>query len=231
MQGRFSLRPPINHFRRQPAEHTSYQHQRGSRGTAADSDKDKELSQKTIRIWHIVIPGFLQNEGKPVGMVQLWRDLHQAHAWPDTCVELREWNSDWNALAELIWRYRGEGAPRIAIYGYSWGGMSAVFLARQLQRRGIGVKWMVLSDPVYRHSYPLGNWRTLVPWKEIVVPRTVDRVEWFRQRRSWPRGHDLVKAGPLTHLGPAWEEQNCDHRHMDDLPVFQNRCREVAKIT
>ena len=190
-----------------------------------------EQNTKAIHIWHIVISGFLQNEGLPVGMVQLWRDLHQAHAGPDTCVTLREWNSDWNALAELIWRMRGERPPRIAIYSYSWGGMSAVLLARQLQRRGIDVQWMVLSDPVYRHWYPLGNWRTLVPWSEIIVPTNVDWVDWFRQRTNWPRAHRVVAAdSDETHVSAPWMARHIDHSHMDDLVEFQKRCREVANI-
>ena len=187
---------------------------------------------KAIRTWHIVISGFLQHEGLPVGMVQLWRDLLQAHAGPDTCVELREWNADWAALAEFIGRYRGERPPRIAIYGYSWGGMSAVLLARQLQRRGIKVQWMVLSDPIYRHWYPLGNWRALWPWSEIVVPTNVGNVESFRQRTSWPRAHRVVAADiNKTHIDPPWETKWADHAHMDDLPEFQTRCKEVANIT
>ena len=167
-----------------------------------------------------------------MGMVQLWRDLHWVHAGPNTCVTLRAWNSDWNALAELIWRIsRGQPMPRIAIYGYSWGGMSAVILARQLQRRGIKVQWMVLSDPVYRHWYPLGNWRTLVPWSEIIVPTNVDWVDSFRQRTSWLRAHRVVAADSReTHVSAPWMARHIDHRHMDDLVEFQKRCKEVANI-
>ncbi len=190
------------------------------------------MDQPTIRTWHIVISGFLQNEGQLVGMVQLWRDLYQVHAGPDTCVTLREWNSDWNALAELIWRInRDQPPPRIAIYAYSWGGMSAVLLARQLQRRGIDVQWMVLSDPVYRHWYLLGNWRTLVPWSEIIVPTNVDDVAWFRQRTNCPRAHRVVAADSReTHVSAPWMAWHIDHRHMDDLVECQKRCKEVASM-
>jgi len=184
----------------------------------------------TIRTWHICISGWLQNEGLPVGMVSLWHDLHKAHAGPETCVTLREWRADWNALAELIWRMEGRAPPRIAIYGYSWGGMSAVLLARQLERRGLGVQRMVLSDPIYRHWYPLGNWRALVSWSKIIVPANVERVDWFRQRRSLPRAHKLVAADPAkTHISTAWEAVGIDHAHMDDLIEFQRRCRQVAQ--
>ncbi len=189
------------------------------------------MKKSTIRTWHVVISGFLQHEGLPVGMVRLWHDLHESHAGPDAYVLFCKWNADWAALAELIGRYRETEEPRIAIYAYSWGGMSAVFLSRQLQRRGIDVKWMVLSDPVYRHSYPLGNWRTLVPWSEIVVPTNVDWVDSFRQRTSWLRAHRVVAAdSDETHVSAPWMARHIDHSHMDDLVEFQKRCREVANI-
>ena len=184
----------------------------------------------TIHNWHIVIPGFLQNEGEPVGMVWLWNDLHHIHTGPETAVVLREWKADWNALAELIWRLRGNYRPRIAVYAYSWGGMSAMILARQLQGRGLDVDWMVLSDPVYRHWYSLGNWRLLVPWSRIVVPSNVRRVDWFQQRTDLPQAHRLVAADPTaTHIGEPWEAFDVKHSYMDDLREFQKRCREVAR--
>ena len=115
------------------------------------------LSLLPIHDWHVVISGFLQDEGQPTGMVRLWRLLGERHSAADVRVELRSWNVNWRQLAELIWRMQpGAGRncfdpPRVKVYAYSWGaGWGAMQLARQLRRRGIGVAAMVLSDPVYR---------------------------------------------------------------------------------
>lgn len=200
-----------------------------------------------IHNWHIVISGFLQNEGKPTGMVQLWRELHKEHAGPDTCVALRTWRDDMNALAEMIWRLRQKDEPThllsfqpwVYIYGYSWGGTTAVHLARQLQRRGIPVRAMVLSDAVYRHRYFAGNWRALVPGSEIIIPKNVQEVIWFVQRQPLfrcrrpfinPRGHKLVCENPqVTKKHRSQRVRMVDHAYMDDVSVFHLAAHGVAK--
>jgi len=84
-------------------------------------------------------------------MVKLWRELRR-HASPRCCVELRSWNDDFHAMAELIYRCKNGESPTVKIYGYSWGGFSATVLARELARREIRVQHIVLSDPVYRQD-------------------------------------------------------------------------------
>ena len=186
----------------------------------------------SIRCWHIVIGGFRQHEGKPTGMVQLWRRLHARHAEPGVCVELRSWNDDWRDLAELIWRVQPEDEPVVVkIYAYSWGaGWGAMQLARELARRGVHVAWMVLSDPVYRSPWLVTRWLALVPWRAILVPPNVRVVHWFRQKTSLPAGHALrVHAPRRTIITPAvWGEVS--HLYMDDLRSFHRECERVAGL-
>ena len=162
------------------------------------------------------------------GVVALWRRL-RIHASESTCVELRPWTTDVWELAELIWRLRPPSGPvRIVLVGYSWGGYTAVMLARELGRRGIEVDAMVLSDAVYRHRYWLGQWRAVVPWTEILVPPKVRQVYWLRQRETCPRGHDVVPVDRhLTTVHPAvWLDMG--HRYADDAPEFHRLAMEVA---
>jgi len=170
-----------------------------------------------INTWYIVIGGYLQREGEPNGMVRLWRWLHGRHTSSVCRVEFRTWNDRFESLVELIWLLRPNGrATVIYLYGYSWGGMSAVLLARQLQQRGIRVKRLTLADAVYRHWYWLGQWRALVPWSRIKIPSNVQEVSWMRQTMGWPCGHNLVAVDPQQTMihGPLIGSVN--HYYMDD---------------
>lgn len=185
-----------------------------------------------VRAWHIVIGGFRQTEGKPTGMVRLWQRLHALHAAPGVCVELRSWNDNWRDLAELVWRVQPDREPVvIKLYAYSWGaGWGAMQLARELSRRGIAVRWMVLSDPVYRSPLFFTRWLALVPWRSIAVPANVRVVHWFRQRVSLPAGHSLrPQRKDRTVVTPAvWAEVS--HLYMDDLRLFHRECERVASL-
>lgn len=188
--------------------------------------------------WHIVISGFLQHDGQPHGCVALWNRLRTLSDCSTQQVERMAWNDDVAALAEFIHRLRPDlaghdrqRAPLVNLYGYSWGGMTAVKLARALQRHGIEVPTLVLSDAVYRHWYWLGNWRAFVPWRKIVVPSNVKRVVWFVQRENWPRGHRLVAANPRTTKIEPPIGLGLRHTDMDDAAAFHRAALEAAGIT
>jgi len=179
--------------------------------------------------FHIVISGFLQNEGKPNGMIRLWSDLYKEHACHDTLVMMKTWNDNMDSLAEFIWRMAEENAI-IKVYGYSWGGAAAIKLAKSLGKRGLKISAMVLSDAVYRHSYWLGNWRAFVRCFKITIPTNVDLVCWFRQQGKFGRisGHDIIALGSDTFVCEAkW--CNCSHMYMDDNRSFHERVLQVAK--
>lgn len=203
---------------------------------------------RAIHTWHVVISGFLQTEGRLSGMVELWNNLRHKFVTPHTGVELRSWCSNWSDVAEMIWRTRGRDVPTnespiIKIFAYSWGGYSAMLLARELQKRGLDVEAMVLSDAVYRHRYTLGQWRAIVPWSKIVVPSNVKEVWWMRQQnprvsmpdpiwQPWtafmPAGHDVVPEDPNTIMhGPTL--LRCSHVYADDATVFMSTAMAVAE--
>jgi len=165
-------------------------------------------------------------------MIRLWRDLLQ-HASPGTVVQFCQWNDDVDGLAELIWRDAQDAdvAPAVCVYGYSWGGMTAMNFARQLRARGLEVRHMVLSDAVYRHWYWLGNWRAFVRTRPIIVPDNVLRVDWYRQTETILRGHDLWAEDPArTELSDAVYVRHVPHKLMDDCEAFRERCLQVAEL-
>jgi len=184
-----------------------------------------------MKKWHIVISGFMQSAGKPNGMVALWQKLHAEHAAPGTSVILRSWNDNFWDLAELIWRLRGpHNGTNVKVYGYSWGGMSAVILARLLGDRGIKIKEMVLSDPVYRHRYWLGQWRAFAPWSKIYIPPNVLNVTWLRQVKNLPRSHCLVADNPSeTHISMP-RTLSRTHQYMDDAGVFHAAALAASRL-
>lgn len=185
-----------------------------------------------IREWHIVISGFQQKSGTLNGTVKIWGDLIRLKsARPEARVELLTWYDDMANMAEQIKAIadHSESTPLVNIYGYSWGGMSATNLARELQARGVDVTHMVLCDAVYRHWYALGWWRAFVSWRSIKIPDNVGRVTQFRQKQNYPRGHE-VKAdnSGKTKLGPI-QWLLVQHCWMDDHVQFRKACQEAAK--
>lgn len=190
-------------------------------------------SHHPITTWHICISGFLQREGRPNGIVALWNDLHFLHSGENTRVELRSWSEDWSNIAEFIWRLRSEGeSPKINIYGYSWGGFSAMVFAKQLAKRSLAVENIVLSDAVYRHDYIFGQWRAFVPWMKIKIPANVRHVSWFRQWSNLPRGHSAVAEDPSkTNVKAPFEVRSgVTHQYMDDYPPFHAEANRRAAM-
>tara|TARA_B100000749_G_scaffold280852_1_gene279289 strand:+ start:4358 stop:4954 length:597 start_codon:yes stop_codon:yes gene_type:complete len=192
--------------------------------------------------WRYVTTGFLQTQGTPTRLVSLWQELHAKYSAADSVVRLCSWNNSWSDEAEFVFRLSPGGRPSVVqVFAYSWGaGWGAMEFARQLRIRGINVSLMVLVDPVYRHTYRTGNWRSYVPniigqwrvlssWSKIVIPDNVrGDVHWFRQQISWPAGHDLVaEDARWTRIyDPITLKVN--HTHMDDQKVVVDKCMGVA---
>jgi len=191
-----------------------------------------------MREWHIVISGFQQRRGTLNGMVKIWKDLidiveHKPHAR----VELLLWKDDIEDLAEFIKGLSPElEKPIVNIYGYSWGGQSAVNLARELKKRSIKVNRLILSDPVYRASrwlmfFWIFQWRAFWDAITISVPDTVSQVTVFYQRSSYPRGHILKPENEgLTAMDEA-VFLDTHHCWMDEQDEFRQACRQAARMT
>jgi len=189
-----------------------------------------------IREWHIVISGFQQKSGNVNGTTKIWLDLIAlTEGKPDVRVELLTWKDDVKNMAELIKKVSPELEPPIVcIYGYSWGGQTAMNFASALRERSIPVKHMVLSDAVYRAArflflFWIFQWRAFSKYVFLRVPTTVREVTWFRQHENFPRGHDLKADNPgLTNIHDAIE-LTTSHAWMDDHIDFRKACRDVCQ--
>lgn len=171
-----------------------------------------------------VITGFLQDRGSRSGLVDLWAKLHAEHAGRNTTVRLCPWNAQWDAEAEFLLRI-SEPNPTVGVVAFSWGaGWGFVHLAKQLRKRGLAIRHGCLIDPVYRHRYILGNWRAFVPGIPILIPRNVERVTWWRQNQTWPRGHQLLGFGKTRIENPGIEDVG--HVFMDDHAPILEVCRD-----
>lgn len=180
-----------------------------------------------INRFHVVVAGFCQDVGHPNGSLQLWRRLHGKYASPDTCVDFLRWSDSMSDRADMIRRCGPVSSPYVNIYGYSWGGYSAVELARKLEHRGIAVDNLILCDAVYRHRYWLGRWRAFAPFCRIVIPPNVRHVTWFYQRQNLLlKGHRVVDWDRRE----RWEgvELLRTHIHMDDSQEFHGAAMEAA---
>lgn len=189
------------------------------------------MSRTPILTWHVVASGFLQDESKWHGMVKLWRDFHEWYASPECVVSLRTWNSDWAALAEHIFLTQQEQGPRIkvACYGYSWGCSGLMKLARELNKRGIPVQGMVLSDPIYRSPLMCFAWLAMVSWRRIVVPNNVRMVRWFYQKQNLPQSQGLVAQDEKRTMIFEPTELDRTHQYCDDSGQFHEACKGAAE--
>lgn len=184
--------------------------------------------------WAIIRSGFRQHKGSwSNGCVDLYGMLCRRYGGNGNQVCLEEWSADPDHTADFIFRLSPEDTPPlVAIFGYSWGcGYGAVKLARALDRRGIDVDYMVLSDPVH---YSLAAWRALIPaglFRRIVItiPANVHHVWWFRQEVDKPCGHDLDTESPYTNIHEP-EVLHHPHGEMDSAPEFHWRCLKVARM-
>lgn len=202
-----------------------------------------------------IIPGYLQNrsqsnQGLPTLAHELVLDLNFTGL---AQVELDEWNTDWSVQAEWIYRLAIPQDSQVVVIAYSWGaGFGFTRLAQELRDRGILIQHAILSDPVFhlgprwfhtvaglflaqmRAYYPysrctqkLCDWGLLPPRPTIKVPDNVLAVDYFIQRNSPLRGHELVAEGAHTVINRHPIDYRT-HTNMDDCPEFRIKCREVC---
>lgn len=180
---------------------------------------------------HVCISGFTQSLQRASGLENLWLMLRDEHEGGACRVSLREWDSDWDAFAEHVWRTGLGGDVDVRVYAYSWGaGHGFVRLARELGARGIQIRYAVLSDPVYRRWYALWRsvWSPLLGEPTIEVPANVREVAYLIQRRNIPHGHRLVAEHPKTVIH---EPRTLDysHQYMDDAIEFHEASIDIAR--
>ncbi len=167
----------------------------------------------------ILVGGFLQEQGTYNGIIRLWDELSiQTASDPFTRVFWYPWNADAADIAEMIFRFRPMTKIHdVILIGYSWGGTLVIRIARELRKRGIKVKLMILCDAIYRVR--VLKFLAFVSCVRLGIPKNVEEVQSFRQENSYLRGHKLTFHGATQFnefLAP-----NTEHKYMDDLIEFR----------
>ena len=127
------------------------------------------------------------------------------------------WLFTWrhNSKTLAVWLHNSRPNRRIVLIGFSYGGYTAVLLARELEKLGVDIDHMYLIDAVARPRPRVGSFRSLMDlcwW--IKVPHNVKQLTNWRQSVSRPSGHKVVadfrytKHDPYTLYVP--------HTQMDD---------------
>lgn len=195
------------------------------------------MTTPKIQNWHIVFGGFLQDEGQATnGTLGTWFNLHRSLANETTVVEWHAWNTDARNLAEKINRFSGSDMPKVYVYAYSWGATAASLLCQALQRHGIIVEIVVLTDGVYRHQYKLGWWRAAVSWSKLYFTSNVLRISYGVQKNprfNWtrkskglgdffePSGHGIHLENDTATDVIRRPDSHLSHTHMDESVDFE----------
>lgn len=188
---------------------------------------------KPITTQHIVISGFTEHNDEHTGSWRIYRALAPEHYNETSHVMLLEWKDDWRWAAIFIDRYVVNSPVAVKIYAYSWGaGYGAMKLARELNKRNIPVRAMVLSDPVYRSTFFIFRWLAMLTFGfiRIKVPPNVQEVWWFYQKQNRPRAHQLVRTKYRSTKIHAGVEIHTKHQGMDEARLYREKCLEVAKM-
>jgi hypothetical protein len=188
---------------------------------------------------HILISGFMQHAGQDTGMSTLLskfrNDCHYCNG--SSIVELHRWCSNWAWIAQDLFRFSNYGKKKliVAIYAYSFGaGWGAMQLAKQLNKLGVEIQVMVLSDPVYRHPWTILRWMSLLKRKPfflgprvISIPPNIKEVYRFHQERDLPQGSHLIAQNENTLIHRS-EKLMYVHTKMDEAEDFHEKALEQA---
>jgi len=186
--------------------------------------------------WIVPIMGFRESVSRPTGIERVWRDV-RGFADAGLCVITPyEWWEDMRGLAQFIVR-NSAVSPRVMVIAYSWGcGAAFATLARECEAMGVEITVAVLCDPVFRSRVfpawlPL-NPLSVSPWMRpaIKIPASVQRVEWVRQDKDFPRGHDLVAEDPASTVIGLGCYVPVGHTRIDNSTEFQSLALREANI-
>ena len=186
----------------------------------------------------ICVSGFTQSRGYFHGILKLRESLiiNGMADGPRRRVWYLTWKSNFDRVAAdlaIICTQHGY-KPVVMIAGYSYGGWGALQLARALERKGIAVESMALSDPVGRPWWwprPLPAMTSMISRRyafKLKVPPNVHKCHTYYQTRNRPQGHQVVPTNGTEMTHPI--RLNYTHQRMDDASEFHGRVLSEAKL-
>ena len=183
----------------------------------------------------ITFQGYTESDSGPTGTEDLYFDVVRHFASKHvTTYQPRTWKSHTERLLDQLIRQR---IHDVVLIGYSWGaGYACMRFAKLAPEWGIKVKLALLCDPVYRPLWmpsflganPLCI-GSLMQSKSIVVPESVQRVCWVRQKISIPKGHNLKAKSPGTRI-EAPKVLNYSHTSIDSAPAWHSMVRNELEF-
>ncbi len=185
----------------------------------------------------VCISGFTQTRGTYHGVLSLREQLIQEglSCHEDSRVWLLTWKENFERIAtEMLNVCAHHGMkPVVMITGYSYGGWGALQLAKELNKHGIIVHTMILSDPVGRPWYwprPLPAVTSLLGRNyafKLHVPPNVKSLHSYFQRTNRPQGHQLVTTNGTAETAPI--ELQYPHSRMDDAKEYHGKVLQEAR--
>ena len=186
------------------------------------------------RYAHIFFGSFTQRVGRCTnGVYAAFDRVYRLYAGPQSLVEYTAWYLNPLDVAAAL-AERNEDCLRetkrrlqIQLVGYSFGGQTAVNVARELNDHGVRVDRLLLCDAVARCGR-LGWIWAMNPKSKIHVPKNVTRVTWLHQTHPrvrlerpyfFPAGHSVIAESPLTISKGPYEIEH-EHVDMDDACAF-----------
>lgn len=125
------------------------------------------------------------------------------------------WDHSISNLAAFL---RGRGAKKVLVYGYSWGGCTAINLCKKISE--IEVSELYLSDPVRRPFSVMGRLSLLRNLLPFYIPRNVKSTRLYRQEGDWPTGFSGKVHSSLNQTIEEFVAQKVKHVDMDKYPGF-----------
>ena len=179
-----------------------------------------------VEHWIVVFSGFLE-EGHLSGMECMHDALRLQCSTDDRIVLLKSWKDNVGHIAERMFNRRPvDHQPRITIAGFSYGGMSATLLAKELAKYQWSVELMFLIDAVYRWGDSTPSFLSMLKFWKIKVPENVKVLYSWRQSVTKPSGHELKVNKQKT----QWIEQTLaiPHRKIDEVSAIHERALQLS---
>lgn len=186
------------------------------------------------RLAIVVASGFLQDETRRHGCLDLVELLGTLVRGNEITVHYRRWHDDPDRLGRYLYHRR---VTHAILAGYSYGGSFCARASWSLAGEGITICHASISDGVHRWPWPriYKNWRNLVPRRCHLVDRpalsfgpTVESIQHYYQRVDEPSGDAITCANPQTLISRS-RIQNCGgHVSMDNLEAWHCDVRHAV---
>lgn len=183
----------------------------------------------------VTFQGFTESDSRATGTEDLYFSVVRKFAFENcTTYQPRRWNTNLENLLDQLIRQR---IHDVVVIGYSWGGgFTSQKFAEMAPDWGIKIPLMLLCDAVYRPLW-MPAWMGANPLcigslsrkAKIVVPESVKRVCWVRQKCSVPAGHDLRHASPATKIEPG-KVLPYSHVAIDSAPEWHSLVRNELEF-